>query len=116
MESVLGITAGYNTKRRANVTSAVVAVLYNVPKGAMVKIFPTSAGTATVYSSGSPTELINADLADPLGAAIIASTNANWDQWGAGNVTAKTVQEAQLPLAAVALLVTSGTWVLEISA
>lgn len=102
------------TIRRAGVTSSAPVPVFNIDTGAMIRIYPTSAGSATVYSSGSPQTLIQADVTAG-NAAITGNTNARWSAWGAGSVSADTVQYAQSPQKAVALVVTSGTWVMEVS-
>ena len=109
-------TAGYNSKRVSGITSTAATAVYHVAQGAMVKIFPSSAGTATVYSTGSPDTLAALDIATADGSDIVASTNASWDEWAAGAVTAKTIQQASMPQTALAVVVTSGTWVMEICA
>ncbi|MGD9842987.1 MAG: hypothetical protein AB7U99_08800 [Steroidobacteraceae bacterium] len=102
------------TKSVTGVTSSAPKTISNIPIGAGIKIFPTSAGTATVYSSLSDSALVAADeLAG--NAAIVAGTNAKWDNWAAGAVTAATVLVATMPCSAVALVVTSGTWTMEVT-
>ena len=99
----------------AGVTSSEPAALYKIPAGSSIKIYPTSAGTAAVYSTSSNPDQVALDVASG-NAAILAGTNANWDIWGAGAVTAKTIQSTQLPITACALVVTSGTWTMEVVA
>lgn len=94
-------------------TSADVNSIVGISAGAMIRAYPTSAGTASVYSSGSLLTLVNADIAAGA-AAITGNTNARWSLWGAGAVTADTTQQALLPQTAVAIIVTSGTWTLEV--
>lgn len=101
------------TARASGITSATnVQRFHNVPAGAAIKIYPTSAGTAAVFSTFTQRAVSDLDGA----AGIIASTNASWDKWEAGDVTAKTVSQVNVPLATVALVVTSGTWVIEVIA
>jgi len=97
------------------ITSAEPTAAYMIPVGSTIKIYPTSAGTASVYSSSSNQDQAALDVASG-NAAILAGTNANWDIWGAGAVTAKTIQSTQLPITACALVVTSGTWTMEVVA
>lgn len=100
------------TRRISGVISTSPAKIDKIPRGSVIKIYPTSAGAATVYSTSTP-QKISTD--DDTNAAIIASTAASWDVWGAGDVTVKTVQQANVPLETVALVVTSGTWVMEVT-
>lgn len=106
----------YNVKvqRKNGVTSSAPVVIYNVTPGSSIRIFPTSAGTANVYSSGSPQNLIAADITAG-NSAVTGNTNARWSAWGAGAVTADTQLSAIVPQMAVALVVTSGTWSIEVT-
>lgn len=113
MESVLGLTRGYTTATKTGVTSSAPAVLYNLAAGAMVRLYPTSAGTATFYSTGSNPASAATDVAAG-NSAITSSATAKWTQWTAGAVTADTTQTAILPQSAGAVVVTSGTWTLEV--
>ena len=108
----LGI-GGNNQFRLTGITSAAPGAFYNIPLYAQIKIIPTAAGTATLYSTGSQRALVDADVTAG-NAAIVANTNAQWDIWGAGAVTVRTTQQAQMPLSSIALVVTSGTWTLEV--
>jgi hypothetical protein len=101
------------SKTLINITSAAPGKIHKVPQGSAVKIYPTSAGTAAVYSTNTQQQISDLDTDN---AAILASTNASWDVWEAGTVSEKTVQATVVPVETVALLVSSGTWVLEISA
>lgn len=101
------------TIRETGVTSSAPVKIHKVPRGSAIKAYPTSAGTATVYSTQTPRSVSDADNTNT---EIENDTNANWDAWGAGAVTVATVQEAMIPLETVAIVVTSGTWVLEVSA
>lgn len=101
------------TLRVEGVTSSAPGKLHQVPAGATVKIFPTSAGTATVYSTHADREL--SDL-DTTTANVTGSTNADWLAWEAGAVTVSTSQQALGPVRTVAVAVASGTWTLEVSA
>lgn len=95
----------------AGVTSAAPKTVFDIPVGSAIRIYPTSAGTATVYSSGSTRKQVEAD---DTSAKITGNTNAQWSQWGAGAVTATTVQAATISQTAVSLVVTSGTWTIEV--
>lgn len=98
--------------RREGVTG--VAAVFRIPPFSGVRAFPTAAGLATVYSSSSPADLVNADLA--IGAAAIqANTNAQWTAWTAGEVSTDTEQLSDRAQTCVAIVVASGTWVLEVA-
>lgn len=97
----------------AGVTSAAIKSIQNIQQGAMIRAFPTSAGTASVYSSGSPAALCAADIAAGA-AAITGNTNARWSLWAPGAVTADTVQQALMPQSFVVIIAASGTWTLEV--
>lgn len=95
------------------VTSAEPAKILFVPKGALVKVYPTAAGSASVYHSNSLKQDIDLDNSN---ADIQGSLNdAVWDIWGAGTVTAKTSQQVNIPLMALAMTVLSGTWTIEVT-
>lgn len=102
-----------STQVLKGVTSAEPAKFFKVPKGATIKLYPTSAGTAAVYHSNSlktdtDEDLTNADIQGSLNSAV-------WDLWGAGTVSAKTSQQVNTPLEVVALTVNSGTWTIEVT-
>jgi hypothetical protein len=99
------------TRQVTQITAAAPGVLYRVPQGSEVKIYPTSPGTASVYSSGSPKTLIETDTTNAM---ITGSTHASWDQWQAGVVAVETFQQAIMPQMAVACVVVSGVWTMEI--
>jgi hypothetical protein len=101
------------TVRITGVTSSAPVRVHQVPAGAAIKAYPTAAGTATVYSTTATREL--SDL-DDTAVKIAASTNAAWDAWGAGAITATNTQKANVPLQTVALTVASGNWVFEVTA
>lgn len=94
------------------ITSAAPGRMHKVPKNATVKVYPTAAGTATVYSTNTEREVSRLDEDN---AGIVGSVNADWDEWDAGAVTAKKVQTVLTPVETVALVVTSGTWTIEVS-
>ncbi len=106
-------TSRIQTHRRENATTDKPEKVHKVPRGATVKIYPVSPGLATVYSTNTPSLI--SDL-DDTNIKIENSTNASWDEWGAGEVSAKTIQQTNIPIEAVALVVTSGVWVLEVTA
>lgn len=83
---------------------------FGVIQGAAIKVYPTSAGTATVYSSCSPI----ADCMTDIAAGNFTTGVASWDAWGAGAVSAKTTQTATVPLTTVVCVPASGTWTMEI--
>lgn len=95
----------------SGITSSAPKTVYEIPVGSAIRIFPTSAGTATVYSSGSPKNLVEKDDTE---AKITGNTNAQWSQWAAGAVTSSTIQAASVSQTAVVLIVTSGTWTIEV--
>jgi len=92
-----------------------------ITTGTMIRAFPTAAGTAAVYSSGSPEPRCRLDMV--AGTATLTATgngpafgtNAAWSKWGAGDITADSVQQAQMPQSAAVIVVTSGTWTFEIA-
>ena len=101
------------TFRAEGVTSAALAKVHKVPRGSTIKIYPTvEPAEAAVYSSNSPSSITDAyeTIAD-----VEPDDSTVWDIWGAGAVTAKTVQQANVPLEVVVLAVTEGTWVLEVT-
>jgi hypothetical protein len=98
----------------SGITSSAPKAIINIPAGGQVRLYPTSAGTATVYSTGSTLKNAQLDVATS-NAAVTGSTNAKWSIWGAGSVVADTVQSALVPQTAIAVVVTSGTWTLEVT-
>jgi hypothetical protein len=82
-----------------------------VRDGASVKIFPTSAGTATVKTSCSPWPAVAADMA----ANNFANGQAKWDNWNNGSVTGATIAVLAGTVTGVAVVPASGTWTLEIA-
>ena len=92
-------------------TTSTFKACLGVRENASIKAYPTSAGTATVYSSCSPYQDCLTDIANNNFTTGVAS----WDAWGAGAVTAKTVQYAQGALSCVTIVPASGTWVLEVA-
>lgn len=98
------------SRQAAGVVSGSPKGVVGVRDGAAIKALPTSAGTASVYSSISPLELCLADIKNN---AVPAGT-ADWDLWSAGAVAVKTIQQAVLPANCVAIVVASGTWTLEV--
>lgn len=112
-----GITDSSNAVKISTVTgitSAVPAAVNSVVRGGGIKIYPTSAGTASVYISMSNYNLTGADIAAG-NSAITNNTNAKWILWQAGAVSSETAQQVYIPLTTVAVVVTSGTWTLEIT-
>lgn len=91
-------------------TSTTFKACLGVREGAAIKAYPTSAGTATVYTSNSPISDCLADIA----ANNFASGLASWDAWGAGAVAAKTTQATAVPVTCVTIVPASGTWTLEV--
>ncbi len=92
-------------------TSTTFRACLGVREGAAIKAYPTSAGTATVYSSCSPYQDCLVDIA----ANNFSSGLASWDAWSPGAVSAKTLQVALSPLSCVTIVPASGTWVLEVA-
>lgn len=107
-------SSAINARRFINITNSAPVAVYDIDKDAMIRIYPTSAGTATVYSSGSPQRYVAADIAAG-NAAVAASTNASWTEWAAGAITSVTVLQATMPQTAIAVVVTSGTWTVEVT-
>lgn len=91
-------------------TASTFKACLGVREGAAIKAYPTSAGTATVYSSCSPIS----DCLTDIAANNFSSGLASWDAWSAGAVAVKTVQAATVPLSCVTIVPASGTWVLEV--
>lgn len=108
----MSITNYVSGRRYTGITSSAPLVVYDIPLGTMIRIWPTSAGTANVYSTGSPANLAALDTTN---ANITSNTNARWTAWSAGAVVAETVQSAQMNQTAIAVVVTSGTWSVEVS-
>lgn len=105
-----------HTMRAEGITSTTdAAFILKVPRGSTIKAIPTAAGTATVYSTQTPFSIGQAD-ADNSHSEVTNSTNRSWDAWGAGAVTATTIQQANGPLEGIALTVASGTWTIEVTA
>jgi hypothetical protein len=82
-----------------------------VRDGASVKIYPTSAGTATVKTSCSPVPDALADIA----ANDFTTGRAKWDNWNNGSVTGATIAVLAGTVTGVAVVPASGTWTLEIA-
>ena len=100
-----------NVIQHKRATSTSLKYVPGVREGAAIKAYPTSAGTATVYSSNSPIKDCETDIAS----GDFTTGVASWDAWGAGAVSAKTSQVATMPLSCVAIVPASGTWTLEVS-
>lgn len=113
MEAVQGLTKGLYQGERSGVETGTPGAVFNVAMGAMVRIYPTSAGTATVYSTGSNENYAATDVAAG-DSAVTSSATAKWTQWSAGAVTDDTTLQAVMPQSCVAVVVTSGTWTLEV--
>ena len=102
------------TMRLEGITRTTDAGIINhLARGTGIRIFPTAAGTATVFSTQTPSLRLNDP--DNTHSEITSSTNRNWDAWGAGAVTAITTQQVNVPLEATALTVASGTWTIEVT-
>lgn len=101
------------TIRVTGVTSSAPGKVHKVPRGSAIKIWPTGAGTATVYSTQTPRTISDPD---DTNAEIINDTAVDWDEWSAGAVADSTLLVTQVPVETVAIVVTSGTWNLEVSA
>lgn len=100
------------TIRITDITSSAPVKVHQVPEGAGIKIYPTSAGTASIYSTTAPRSISDGDNTN---SEITTAGAADWDAWGAGDVTSSTTQKATVPVQTVACVVTSGTWVMEVS-
>lgn len=98
----------------SGITSSAPKGIINIPAGASIRLYPTSAGSASVYSTGSTLKNAQLDVATS-NAAVTGSTNAKWSLWGAGAVAADTNQTAVIPQTMVAVVVSSGTWTLEVT-
>ena len=94
------------------VTNSNPAIIHKVPKGSAIKVYPTVAGAAGLYSSHSP---ISDILLESSADDIKDSVNADWDSSAAGIVSIPTIQEALYHTEAVALVPESGTWTIEIT-
>lgn len=91
-------------------TSSLVKYVVGIKGGASIKAYPTSAGTATVYSSFSPIKDCETDIA----AGNFSTGVASWDAWDAGAVSVSTSMVASMPVSCIALVPASGTWTLEV--
>jgi len=83
---------------------------FGITGGAAVKIYPTSAGSANVYSSTSPMADCQADIV----ANNFLTGKAVWDQWGPGLVTAKTNTTALIPSTCAVCIPSTGIWTMEV--
>lgn len=101
------------TIRVEGITSSAPGKVHKVPRGSVVKIYPTSAGEATLYSTNTHQDI---SAGDNTNAEITGSGVADWDICGAGSVTDKVVQQVNVPVETVALVVASGVWVMEVTA
>lgn len=105
--------------RIEELTNSNWGVIYSVPAGAGIKLHPVSPGEAVIYSTQSPIgavrEAVNVAPASAFPPSVFANEPALWDIWGAGNVTEQTIQQVNLPLVAVAAIIISGEWLMEIS-
>lgn len=100
------------TKRFVDVDSTVPTKLLSLPAGTVIKIYPTTPGSAAVYHTNSPEDVTELDETN---FDVANSVNADWEIWGAGNVIEKTYQQVNVPLEAIALVVSSGTWIIEVT-
>jgi len=108
----MAITNFIDAQRQSNLTNASPTIIYDLPVGTSVRLWFTGAGTATVYTTGSPRDQVAKDTTN---GNITGSTNARWTQWGAGSVTVETVQVINQSQTALAVVVTSGTWSIEVT-
>jgi hypothetical protein len=97
----------------AGITSAQVQAIYGIPQGGTIKIYPTVAGSATLYTSCSPLATIAADVAGSDLTTPGASA-LRWDASISGVVTTTDIVIAAGALKAAALKVSSGTWTMEV--
>jgi hypothetical protein len=119
MPAIKEISAPDATAKRAKVDDCVqisgvttrAGLAGSVRDGASVKIYPTSAGTATVKTSCSPTPAVLADIA----ANDFTTGHAKWDNWNGGNVTGAAIAVLAGTVTGVAVVPASGTWVLEVA-
>jgi len=86
------------------------AKVHKVPKGSSIKA--VGSGSATVYTTTSPRSLSDQDTTD---SDIENSTNATWDAWATGAAAGNSQETTDHPVETVALVVSSGTWTLEIA-
>lgn len=109
---------GLNGAAVSNQETGITAIgsVINVSPGAKISAWPTAGGSpsAALYYTGSPPAAAWADIV--AGGATIAANNghAQWDEWAPGTVTAKTVERAPHWATYAVLVVSSGTWTLEI--
>lgn len=102
-----------DTYRIAGITSSDVAKVHKVPRGAAIKYYPTSAGTATAYSTHNSRD--DSDSDDTAAELAGTGNTADWLASDSGPVTESTVDVAKNPIQTVALAPASGTWTLEVS-
>lgn len=106
-------TKPVTTYEITGITNTNIGKVHKVPAGATIKIVLTSAGTGSVYSTNDPRS--DSDSDDTVAKIEGTGNTADWDEWGAGDVTASTVQVTTTPVETVACAPTSGTWTLQVS-
>jgi hypothetical protein len=111
------ITRGFDTENLlgkqvytqvlTGITAGNPKAVYNTPPTASFTVFPTSAGTATLYYSVSDENKCRHDILNN----IIGTGKATWVEWV--TVTAITQDTNNITSTSVALKVSSGTWTME---
>lgn len=86
--------------------------IFNVPIGASIRTYPTAAGSAKLYSSGSPSAACSADIA----VNNFVSGAAKWTESVLSTFSSDTgEQPISLNATCVAIVPSSGTWTLEVT-
>lgn len=103
------VFAAVAPEKIANIT--ISAGAYGVRAGASVTCYPTVPGLAIVKVSTSPV----ADCVADVEANNFLTGSARWQDWSTGVVAQDTSEVVYGNLSGVALIVSSGTWVLEVA-
>jgi hypothetical protein len=91
------------------ITSGKPKAVYQIPPTASFTVFPTSAGTATLYYSTSEEGKCKDDVLNNR----VATGLATWAAWVHSDVTILTQDTLKITSTSVALKVASGTWTME---
>jgi hypothetical protein len=91
-------------------TAGSPSAVYNLRAGYSLTAYPTAAGTAVVKMSTSPLASCIADVA----ANNFSTGLAKWVDWTTGSITALGQEYTLGAMTAVAIVATTGSWVLEV--
>jgi hypothetical protein len=107
---LLYVIDGVVVNQSTGVTSGQPVAFYSIKANSSITAYPTAAGTAIVKVSTSPI----ADCAADVVAKNFSNGTAKWQDWTSGSVTAVKSEKVNSTISAAVIVVTSGTWNLEV--